>query len=109
VYNRVNAFSLVHQLECFIDLIQAQVVSDHRINSNHAFWILVHIAGQLAAALNPAECRAAPHSSGNQLDGRVLISCPAAATPMITDSPQPLWQHSSAARMVLPLPLHSNE
>jgi hypothetical protein len=26
------------------------------------------MAGQLAAALNPAECRAAPHSSGNQLE-----------------------------------------
>ena len=31
--------------------------------------------------------------------GRVAISCPAAATPMTTLWPQPLWQHSSAARI----------
>jgi hypothetical protein len=36
-YNRANASSLVHQLECFIDLIQGQIVSGHRINFNHAF------------------------------------------------------------------------
>ena len=29
-------------------------------------------------------------------NGRVAISYPAAATPMITLTPQPLWQHSSA-------------
>ena len=29
-------------------------------------------------------------------NGRVEISLPAAATPMITLSPQPRWQHSSA-------------
>lgn len=30
-------------------------------------------------------------------NGRVLISWPAAATPTITDVPQPLWQDSNAA------------
>ena len=29
--------------------------------------------------------------------GRVEISCPAAATPIIVDTPQPLWQDSKAA------------
>ena len=43
------------------------------------------------------------------MNGRVAISWPAPATPMIVDSPQPLWQHSSAARMVCTLPMHSNE
>ena len=42
-------------------------------------------------------------------NGRVEISSPAPATPMITDSPQPLWQHSSAWRMTLTLPMHSKE
>ena len=28
---------------------------------------------------------------------------------MMTDSPQPLWQHSSAARITLTLPMHSKE
>jgi hypothetical protein len=40
-------------------------------------------------------------------NGPVLISCPAPATPMMTDSPQPLWQHSSAWRITLTLPTHS--
>ncbi|CPK69349.1 Uncharacterised protein [Bordetella pertussis] len=39
----------------------------------------------------------------------MLISAPASATPMMTDWPQPLWQHSSAWRMTLVLPMHSNE
>ena len=39
--------------------------------------------------------------------GRVLISCPAPATPMITDTPQPLWQHSRAWRITSTLPMHS--
>ena len=40
-------------------------------------------------------------------NGRVLISWPAPATPMITDTPQPLWQHSSAWRITSTLPMHS--
>ena len=40
-------------------------------------------------------------------NGRVEISCPAAATPMMTEVPQPLWQHSSAWRITLVLPMHS--
>ena len=39
--------------------------------------------------------------------GRVEISWPAPATPMMVLSPQPLWQHSSAWRMVSTLPMHS--
>jgi hypothetical protein len=40
-------------------------------------------------------------------NGRVAISWPAPATPMMTLVPQPLWQHSSAWRMTLTLPMHS--
>ena len=42
-------------------------------------------------------------------NGRVAISRPASATPMMIDLPQPRWQHSSAWRMVCTLPMHSNE
>ena len=42
-------------------------------------------------------------------NGRVLISCPLPATPMMMLSPHPLWQHSSAWRITLTLPMHSNE
>ena len=40
-------------------------------------------------------------------NGRVLISWPEPATPMITDTPQPRWQHSSAWRITSTLPMHS--
>ena len=39
--------------------------------------------------------------------GRVLISSPAPATPMMMLSPQPRWVHSSAWRITLVLPMHS--
>ncbi len=42
-------------------------------------------------------------------NGRVAISWPAPATPMMHDTPHPLWQHSSACRITLTLPMHSNE
>ena len=38
-------------------------------------------------------------------NGRVAISLPASATPMMIDSPQPRWQHSSAWRMTSVLPV----
>ena len=50
----------------------------------------------------PFHCR--PVTSWN---GRVAISAPAGATPMMIDWPQPLWQHSSAWRIVVVLPMHS--
>ena len=42
-------------------------------------------------------------------NGRVEISAPDGATPIMIDSPQPRWQHSSACRIVCMLPMHSNE
>ena len=40
-------------------------------------------------------------------NGRVLISLPLSATPMMIDVPQPRWQHSSACRMTVVLPVQS--
>jgi len=40
-------------------------------------------------------------------NGRVEIYWPAPATPMMTETPQPLWQHSSAWRITFTLPMHS--
>ena len=40
-------------------------------------------------------------------NGRVEISAPAGATPMMIDSPQPRWLLSSAARMTSTLPVQS--
>ncbi|MCY1369750.1 hypothetical protein D9M69_568040 [compost metagenome] len=40
-------------------------------------------------------------------NGRVLISAPASATPMMMLRPQPLCVHSSASRITWVLPMHS--
>lgn len=40
-------------------------------------------------------------------NGLVEISCPAAATPMMHDSPHPLWAASRAARMTPVFPVAS--
>jgi len=40
--------------------------------------------------------------------GRVAISFPASATPMIMLVPQPRWQHSNAVRITSVLPVASN-
>ncbi len=53
---------------------------------------------------NAVPCHTRPVTSWN---GRVRISWPAPATPMIVDTPQPRWQHSSAWRMRSTLPTHS--
>src|SRR3954451_15971282 len=42
-------------------------------------------------------------------NGRVAISLPASATPIMIDWPQPRWQHSSAWRITLVLPVASQE
>ena len=42
-------------------------------------------------------------------NGRVEISWPEPATPMMMLSPQPRWAHSSAWRMVSTRPMHSKE
>src|SRR5712671_6332149 len=40
-------------------------------------------------------------------NGRVAISFPASATPMMTETPQPRWQHSSAWRITVVFPVQS--
>ncbi len=41
-------------------------------------------------------------------NGRVSITAPAGATPMMIDWPQPRWVHSSASRITFTLPVQSN-
>ena len=59
--------------------------------------------------------RAPPNAVPRQLrpvtswNGRVLISWPAPATPMMMLVPQPRCVHSSAWRITSTLPMHSNE
>ena len=48
-------------------------------------------------------CSAALHEPSG------VCTPPASATPMMVETPQPLWQHSSACRISLVLPTHSKE
>lgn len=75
-------------------------------------WRVVLASCNLSAVLtvaysscwNPPKCRRLPPKAEpfqvrpvTSWNGRVEISCPAAATPRMTLVPQPLWQASSAA------------
>ena len=82
--------------------------------TNGASWI----SPAIASSTMPGNCErpfTPPNAVPSHLrpvtswNGRVLISCPAPATPMITDWPQPRCAHSSAARITLTLPMHSKE
>ena len=72
-------------------------------NDGDAVWldtdVLEKIVGNL---LTNAVKYTPPH-------GRVEISAPAGATPMITETPHPRCVHSSASRITCTLPVASNE
>src|SRR6218665_3800 len=120
VDDRANRLPIVHQVERLVDLFQRQRVRDEGGQLNAAGHCVIDHAGQFGAAPHPPKPPTPPPPPPPPLKpphgrpvtgwtGRVRISCPAPATPMITLSPQPLWQHSSAARITSTLPMHSKE
>src|SRR5882672_4899904 len=74
--HRPNYLARVHQLEGIVDLIQWQHFGDHFVDLDLAVEVAVHVAGQLRAAFDAAECRAAPDATGNQLErtGRYFLT-----------------------------------
>ena len=77
-----------------------------------SIWILpsMYQSTMLGTSVRPrAPPKAVPFQTRpvTSWKGRVAISAPAGATPMITETPQPLWQHSSAWRISVVLPTHS--
>lgn len=88
--------------------------------------IVVDQVRQLRATFDAAERAAFPHAAGDELEGwcdvslpdfsgkrvqnsrLVLISWPAAATPITMLWPHPLWHASNAARMTPTFPVQSN-
>src|SRR5580700_10247867 len=64
--HRTDHLALVHQVEGLVDLIQRQYLADHLVDLDVAGEIAIDVARQLRAPLDAAECRAAPHSSGDQ-------------------------------------------
>jgi hypothetical protein len=65
---------------------------------------LGHVGAARARRRRPCPSSRGPVTSWN---GRVLISWPASATPMMIDWPQPRWQASSAWRITSVLPVQS--
>src|SRR5262249_47733168 len=92
----------MHQLEGIVDFFERHGVGNQIVDVDFSFHIPIDDLGNIRAA--PRHTR--PVTSWN---GRVEISWPAPATPMMMLSPHPRWQHSSACRMVPMLPMHSNE
>src|SRR5579863_3762945 len=58
----------MHQLEGIVDLVQRQHFADHFVDLDLAIEVAIHVARQLRAALDAAECRAAPNATGYQLE-----------------------------------------
>ena len=129
VNNAANALARVHVVEGLVDAAERLEVGDELVNLQLAGHVVVDQVGKLSAALDAAEGAALPHAAGDELEcceevsictessrrffslekdlRRVAISWPAAATPMMMLSPQPLWQASSALRMTCTLPVQS--
>lgn len=63
-----DGFALVHQIKGGVDFFQRHGVGDEIAEGELAFHVLADDAGQFAAAFHAAECGAAPHAAGNQLE-----------------------------------------
>ena len=98
----------MHQLKTLVDVFERQRVGDHRIDLDLAVHVPVDDLRHVGAAARAAEGRAIQLRPVTSWNGRVEISWPAPATPMMTDLPQPRCDDSSAWRMTLVLPVQSN-
>ena len=129
VNDTANALARVHVVEGLVDAAERLAVGDELVNLQLAGHVVVNQVGKLSAALDTTESAALPDAAGDELEcceevsmctksshalfnlGQhlrlVAISWPAAATPMMMLSPQPLWQASSALRMTCTLPVQS--
>ncbi len=99
---------------------------DELVDLELAGHVVVDQVGQLRAAFDAAERAAFPYAARDELEGwcevsvpgvsegsgpdsrLVLISWPAAATPMTMLWPHPLWHASKAALITPTFPVQSN-
>jgi hypothetical protein len=63
-----DALTFVHQVKSGVDLFQRHRVCHHAIQFDLAIEVVFHVAGQLGAALDPAERGAFPGAAGDQLE-----------------------------------------
>ena len=128
VHHAPDTIPLLHDVERLVDLAQRLSMRDELVHLERTGHVVAHEVGQLRATLDPTKRTALPHSTRHQLEGwttirqyfgtekrasgrlnarRVAISRPAAATPMMTLWPHPLWHASNAARMTPTFPVQS--
>ena len=104
----------MHVVEALVDVVKVLRVGDKFVDPQGSVEVIINDTRDLGSSLDTAERRSLPDSTGDQLEpvlqlesrmntqityGRVEISAPAGATPMMLQTPQPLWQHSSASRI----------
>src|SRR5437868_2135440 len=65
--HRSDRFSLMHQVEGFVDILQPHRVCDEGIEFEFSVQVALHIPRQFGAAFYPPKCRAAPDASRYQL------------------------------------------
>lgn len=111
-----DAVTLLHLVECAVDVCDKLPVRDEFVHLQFASYVVVHQRRKLRAALDAAKGASFPHAASDKLEGwgevnllferkerkmkgkegkkknarLVTISCPAAATPMIILVPHPL-------------------
>ncbi len=107
IHHTSDAIPRLHILKRSIDLIQRLPVRDELIHLQLAGHVVVHQVRELRAAFDAAKGTSFPYTPGDELEcweqvsagqgsreswylRRVLISWPAAATPMTILCPQPL-------------------
>ena len=108
-HDRADRLAFVHQVEGRVDLLERHGVGDEIVDVDLPLHVPVDDLRHVRATARAAEGGALQTRPVTSWNGRVAISWPDSATPMMIDSPQPRWQHSSAWRMVRTLPMHSNE
>ena len=92
-----------------VDPFERHGVGDHRVDLDATVACTRRHSPAAAIVRGRRRTPSRARRAGDQLERPGGISWPAPATPMMTDSPQPLWQHSSAARITCTLPMHSKE
>src|SRR3546814_10478656 len=67
----------MHLVEGLVEVVEAHGVGDERGEIYLAFHCVLHHAGKLSAALDPAESRALPGATGDQLERarRNFLAC----------------------------------
>src|SRR6202011_460500 len=106
-HHAADAFALVHQIEALVDVSERHGVRDQGSISILPSMYQSTIFGTSVRPRAPPNAVPFHTRPVTSWKGRVAISAPAGATPMMMDCPQPRWLASNAWRMTVTLPVQS--